>query len=102
MIGGIAHNLKTPIMSISGAIEGIRDLIKEYNLSIYNPQVNSEDHHAIAKDMSDWVEKIKNYLEYMSDVITAVKGQAVNFSEEEQYTFTIAELMKHVKDYLCL
>lgn len=96
MIGGIAHNLKTPIMSISGAIEAISDLIKEYELSIDNPQVNSEDHHAIAKDMSGWVDKIKNYLEYMSDVITAVKGQAVNFSEEEQFTFTISELIKHV------
>lgn len=96
MIGGIAHNLKTPIMSISGAVEGISDLIKEYDLSIDNPQVNSEDHHAIVRDMSDWVEKIKNYLEYMSDVITAVKGQAVNFSEEEQFTFTISELVKHV------
>ena len=31
LIGGIAHNLKTPIMSISGAVEGISDLIKEYN-----------------------------------------------------------------------
>lgn len=97
MIGGIAHNLKTPIMSISGATEGIADLIKEYELSIDNPQVNSEDHHAIAKDMTDWVEKIKSYLEYMSDVITAVKGQAVNFSEDEQQTtFTVSELVKHV------
>lgn len=96
MIGGIAHNLKTPIMSIAGATEGIRDLIKEYELSIDNPNVNSEDHHEIAKEMSDWVEKIKNYTEYMSDVITAVKGQAVNFAEEEQYTFTISELVKHV------
>ncbi len=96
MIGGIAHNLKTPIMSISGAIEGIGDLIKEYDLSIDNPNVNSDDHHAIAKDMSDWVGKIKNYLEYMSDVITAVKGQAVNFAEEQQDTFTVSKLVKHV------
>ena len=97
MIGGIAHNLKTPIMSISGATAGISDLIKEYDLSIDNPQVNSEDHHAIARDMEEWVEKIKSYLEYMSDVITAVKGQAVNFSEEEQQTtFTVTELVKHV------
>ena len=96
MIGGIAHNLKTPIMSISGATQGIRDLIKEYELSIDNPQVNSEDHHAIAKEMSDWAEKIKSYLEYMSDVITAVKGQAVNLSDEQQDTFTIANLVKHV------
>lgn len=96
MIGGIAHNLKTPIMSSSGGIEAISDLIKEYELSIDNPQVNSEDHHAIAKDMSEWVIKIKSYLEYMSDVITAVKGQAVNFSEEQQDTFTLATLVKHV------
>ena len=34
MIGGIAHNLKTPIMSISGAVEALNDLITEYNVSI--------------------------------------------------------------------
>ena len=96
MIGGIAHNLKTPIMSISGAVEGLGDLIKEYDLSIDNSGVTSEDHHAIAKDMSEWTEKIKTYLEYMSDIITAVKGQAVNFAEEEQHTFTVSELVKHV------
>jgi len=83
-------------MSISGAIQGLGDLIKEYDLSIDNPGVTSEDHHEIAKDMSEWVGKIKNYLEYMSDVITAVKGQAVNFSEEQQDTFTISTLVKHV------
>jgi signal transduction histidine kinase len=31
LIGGIAHNLKTPIMSISGALEGLNDLIREYD-----------------------------------------------------------------------
>lgn len=30
MIGGIAHNLKTPIMSISGAAEGLTELTGEY------------------------------------------------------------------------
>ena len=96
MIGGIAHNLKTPIMSISGGIEALSDLIKEYDLSIDNQGVTSQDHHAIAKDMSEWTGKIKNYLEYMSDIITAVKGQAVNFSEEQQDTFTLSTLVKHV------
>ena len=96
MIGGIAHNLKTPIMSISGGVEALSDLIKEYDLSIDNQLVTSEDHHAIAKDMTDWAVKIKNYLEYMSDVITAVKGQAVHFSEEQQATFTLSTLVKHV------
>ena len=96
LIGGIAHNLKTPIMSISGAAEGINDLIKEYDSSIGDPEVTNQDHHDIAKDMSVWVEKIKQYTEYMSDVITAVKGQAVVMSEQDTYTFTIDELVKRV------
>lgn len=83
-------------MSISGAAEGLTDLINEYNASVENSQVTVEDHHAIASDMSSWVEKIKNYTEYMSDVITAVKGQAVNLSKEEQVSFTVEELLKRV------
>ena len=96
LIGGIAHNLKTPIMSISGAAEGLTDLIKEYDSSIDDPEVNSQDHHEIAKDMSSWVSKIKTHTEYMSDVITAVKGQAVTLSNEEEISFTVGELLKRV------
>ena len=80
LIGGIAHNLKTPIMSISGASEGLSDLVKEYDSSIDDPEVTSKDHHDIANDMTEWIDKIKTYTSYMSDVITAVKGQAVNLS----------------------
>lgn len=96
LIGGIAHNLKTPIMSISGAAEGLTDLIKEYNNSIDNPLVTPQDHHDIANDMQEWVEKIKTHASYMSDVITAVKGQAVTLSEQDVETFTLEELVKRV------
>lgn len=96
LIGGIAHNLKTPIMSISGAAEGLTDLIQEYNSSIGDPEVTNEDHHAIARDMEEWVEKIKTHTAYMSDIITAVKGQAVTLSENYDITFDIDELVKRV------
>lgn len=96
LIGGIAHNLKTPIMSISGAAEGLTDLVKEYDSSIDDPEVNSQDHHDIAKDMNEWIGKIKDYTAYMSDIITAVKGQAVTLSETENISFDIDELVKRV------
>ena len=96
LIGGIAHNLKTPIMSISGAAEGLTDLVKEYDSSIDDPEVNSQDHHDIAKDMNEWIGKIKEYTAYMSDIITAVKGQAVTLSETENVSFDIDELVKRV------
>jgi len=96
MIGGIAHNLKTPIMSIAGAAEGLSDLIKEYDASVGDPEVTIEDHHEIAKDMQEWIEKTKTHLSYMSDVITAIKGQAVAFSEQTASGFTIKELINYI------
>ncbi len=97
LIGGIAHNLKTPIMSIAGATQGLENLIKEYDESIDAPLVNSQDHHDIAKDMEAWIPKIRAHLEYMSDIITTVKGQAVaSLSTDDSEEFTISELVKRV------
>lgn len=96
LVGGIAHNLKTPIMSIAGAAEGLSDLTKEYNSSIDDPEVTSKDHHDIAHDMDTWIDKIKTHTAYMSDIITAVKGQAVTLSESESDNFTIEELIKRI------
>lgn len=96
MIGGVAHNLKTPIMSISGATEGLEDLVREYEKSVGDPDVTMEDHHAIASDMMNWITKIRSYDNYMSDIITAVKGQAINMNENQNETFTIEELLSRV------
>lgn len=96
LIGGIAHNLKTPIMSIAGASKGLEDLIEEYNLSIGDLDVTNEDHHEIASEMNVWVKKIKTYTEYMSDIITTVKGQVVTLSNTSSDSFTIEELLKSI------
>ena len=96
LVGGIAHNLKTPIMSIAGAAEGLSDLVKEYDSSVGDPEVTVKDHHDIAHDMDNWIEKIKTHTAYMSDIITAVKGQAVTLSEDEQDNFTVEELIKRI------
>jgi len=96
MIGGIAHNLKTPIMSISGATEGLKDLTNEYRISVGDVSVTLEDHQEIANDMEEWINKIKTHTSYMSDVITAVKGQAVTMSEEQAVSFNLDELVKRI------
>ena len=89
MVGGIAHNLKTPIFSISGGLEGLSDLIKEFDESIEDSNVTDQDMHEIANDMKVWIDKLKGHTSYMSDVITAVKGQAVNLSEDKGVDFTV-------------
>ena len=96
MIGGIAHNLKTPIFSIAGGLEGLSDLIKEFDESIDDPEVTSQDMHDIAKDMNVWITKLREHVSYMSDVITTVKGQTVTMSESQNAKFTVKELFDHV------
>ncbi len=97
LIGGIAHNLKTPIMSIAGGLEAIRDLVAEYDASIDDEEVTKADHHEIAGEMDTWIDKIKPYCAYMSDVISAVKGQAVYLSDSSSSRFTLGELLKRVE-----
>jgi len=97
LIGGIAHNLKTPIMSISGIVEGLKDLVAEYRASIGDESVTVSDHYEIADEMLSWLNKIKPYCSYVSDVIDAVKGQAVNLNASSMVSFTVNELVKRIQ-----
>ena len=94
MIGGLAHNLKTPIMSISGCISATQALIDECEESLTDEQVSEEDYREIYTEMRDWLQKVKESTAYMSDIITAIKGQAVTISTDNKITFTIDEMLK--------
>lgn len=96
LIGGIAHNLRTPIMSVSGGLEALRDLAGEYQISIGDDTVTEEDHQEIAAEMLEWINKTKPFCAYMSDIISAVKDQAVRLNESSMSKFTVSELLKRV------
>lgn len=97
LMGGIAHNMKTSIMSIAGAVEGLRDLVDEYDMSVSDSSVTIEDHHEIAAEMKTWLTKIKPYCSYMTDIIDTVKGQTVKFNTSLVVGFTVNELVKRIE-----
>jgi signal transduction histidine kinase len=94
MIGGLAHNLKTPIMSISGCISAAEALVDECTESLGDPDVTNEDYLEIYGEMRDWFGKVRESTAYMSDIITAIKGQATNIGTDDSVTFTIDEMLK--------
>ncbi|GEM_PF-136602 len=96
MIGGIAHNLKTPIMSISGNTMALETLANEYLNSINDSAVTIEDHKEIAAEMLDWLGKIRVACSYMSDIITTVKDQATRMNASYVREFSLDELFKRV------
>ena len=94
MMGGLAHNLKTPIMSISGCINAADALVDECLSSLEDPNVNNDDYREIYGEMRDWFQKVQESTSYMSDIITAIKGQATSVSTFSNAVFTVEELIK--------
>lgn len=93
MMGGVAHNLKTPIMSISGCISAVEDLVEECASSLGDEEVTADDYREIYKEMGEWFQRIREATAYMSDIITAIKGQATTANLSESTAFTIDELV---------
>lgn len=98
MIGGIAHNLKTPIMAISGGTLAINNLVDECCKSLGDPEVNEDDYRQIYQEMTEWLSRIRESCSYMSDIISAVKGQAISMSQEtSNQTFALNDAIKRVE-----
>lgn len=97
MIGGIIHNLKTPILSIDVAIRNLKDLVREYKASISDQRVTIEDHYEIAAEMNSYLAEMKPNCDYMSDVLKTVKGQITRVSLPSTVGFTLKELIKRVE-----
>lgn len=89
--------MKSPIFAISGDLEGINNLIKEYEESVGDETVTLDDHYDIAKDMTDCLDKMKEQVENISDSITAIRSQVVTLNnKDERKTFTVSELVKYI------
>ena len=94
MMGGLAHNLKTPIMSISGCVSAAEDLVEECSSSLGDAEVTPDDYREIYGEMGEWFQRIRDATAYMSDIITAIKGQAATVNLSESTSFTISELVE--------
>ena len=59
-----------------------------------DPEVTPEDYREIYQEIDEWVNKVREACSYMSEIITAVKGQAVNMSRSETEAFAVSDAMK--------
>ena len=100
LIGGIAHNLKTPLLSSAGGIQ----IIKKDTTKIYEYiQTEYTDFEYVTKlmnEVNDWQNRISENLIYMSDVISTVKGQVKEFKPIDEDEFSIKEVINKIKLFM--
>lgn len=97
LMGGISHNLKTPIMSISGCITALEDLTNEYSESVGDPIVNDSDHLEIANEMLSNITDLKTHVSYISNALTAIKNQVINHANYDKASFTLEEVILNIE-----
>lgn len=97
LMGGISHNLKTPIMSITGCVTALQDLRNEYRESIGNPIVDNNDHLNIATEMKTNINDIKNHMSYISNALTAIKNQVVSPDSKDNSKFSLEDLINNIE-----
>ncbi|TYQ16902.1 UNVERIFIED_CONTAM: DNA-binding LacI/PurR family transcriptional regulator [Acetivibrio alkalicellulosi] len=97
LVGGISHNLMSPIMSISGVQVAMESLINEYEESLLDSEVTKEDYIEILDEMEMWSNRLREFNSYMSKVIGTIKSQAVELNSDITNEFTIEELLDRIK-----
>lgn len=91
------YSWKTPIFALSGELECLNNLIKEYKESVGDTSVTINDHYEIANDMIKWLNKMKEQVENISNSITAIRSQVVALNNEDNKSlFTVNELIKFI------
>lgn len=100
LIGGIAHNLKTPLMASSGGIEIIsnntqkmKQLIDEMNITDEKKTLYNKD---IIGEMEVWQDRLREYISYMNEVVTTVKDQAISVADDPENYFEVKKIVDRV------
>jgi signal transduction histidine kinase len=96
MLGGITHNLKSPVASIAGFIDRLEELAIELEDTAADESVTPEDRLDIIKDLKNDLDEMKPYCSYISNLLTMVKEKAVQLNTSVNQSFTIAEVQARI------
>lgn len=95
ILSGIVHNLKTPLMGCSGAIDIIENklkLVSEEVSLIEND--DTKDTLNVLIDINLWYSKVKHYLNYIGDIVNTIRDYV--HPRSELAFFTIDNLIHRV------
>lgn len=86
LIGGVSHNLQTPIMSSAGGVNIIACMINIIKNHYKELGVENEEIEKAINNIYRWTDSIEKSLVYMSDVIKTLRRQTSNSNTFNEIT----------------
>lgn len=80
MIGGVAHDINSPLSSLQNFAKESINLIQEYEDSVEDPEVTVEDHKEIAGEMRENINRILSVSNRIAGIVNSVRNHTRNLS----------------------
>lgn len=97
MLGGITHNLNSPIVSINDYIKCIEELADKMESLPAGDTIDPKDYLKMVSLLRSHLNEMKPHCSYISDLLTTVRNQAVQLNDSISQCFTIAELQVRIR-----
>jgi DNA-binding LacI/PurR family transcriptional regulator/signal transduction histidine kinase len=93
LTAGIAHEMNTPLTTAISAISEMMSLIKEYKMSISNPDVTAKDHYSISKDMFELADLSNKAIDKAINFIKGIKSQTRESCNYQKIMFNAVDII---------
>jgi signal transduction histidine kinase len=93
---GIAHEINSPLGGILNCLQLASSYAGEYESSIGDPEVTSEDHSAIAHDLLEAIRMAEGATRKVAQFVKTIKGQTRTGEDSVHTAFDVAEEIEGV------
>jgi len=94
LTAGIAHEMNTPLAAVRAGLSELNSLAEEYQAALSDPDINLDDHQAIAADMQKVLQFSGSAAERAAAFVRSIKSQTRESSPAERSVFNAVPVIK--------
>jgi C4-dicarboxylate-specific signal transduction histidine kinase len=94
LTASIVHEMNTPLAAVRAALVDVGNLVTEYQASLRDAEVTSEDHHEIAEEMRQSIRLASSAAERAALFVRGIKSQTRDLGPHERVPFNVVACIR--------